>query len=96
MVEYLRHDFRVGKVMRMNTGRRRYIAFGELGQADVWAILKPSGRLVTLEVKKPGEDAEPHQDAWGATVTAAGGVYAVVRSAEDARAVIDRACGDGA
>ncbi len=44
-----------------------------------------------IHLSQPGVDGS----AWGATVTAAGGVYAVVRSAEDARAVIDRACGGG-
>ena len=92
IIAYLSHDYRVGVVWRMSVGRRGHQAFGVRGQADVWALLRPHGRLLALEVKRLGGTAEPHQLAWGATVTAAGGVYAVVRSAEDARAGIDRAC----
>jgi hypothetical protein len=92
VIAYLEHDYRVGVVWRMSVGGRGRHTFGVRGQADVFAILRGSGRFVGLEVKTARESAKPHQEAWGATVTAAGGVYAVVRSAEDARAVIDRAC----
>jgi hypothetical protein len=92
VIAYLEHDYRVGVVWRMSVGGRGRHVFGVRGQADVFALLRGSGRLVGLEVKTARGVAEPHQLAWGATVTAAGGVYAVVRSAEDARAVIDRAC----
>lgn len=92
VIAYLEHDYRVGVVWRMSVGGRGRHTFGVRGQADVFALLRGSGRLVGLEVKTARGTAEPHQLAWGATVTAAGGVYAVVRSAEDARAVIDRAC----
>lgn len=91
VIAYLQHDYRVGVVWRMNTGRRRYVAFGVEGQADVWALLRPHGRLLALEVKKRGERADPHQLAWGATVTASGGVYAVVYSVDDARAAVETA-----
>jgi hypothetical protein len=93
VIAYLEHDYRVGVVWRMSVGGRGRHVFGVAGQADVFAILHGSGRFVGLEVKTPRGVVEPHQREWGATVTAAGGVYAVVRSAEDARAVIDRACG---
>ena len=89
VIAYLSHDYRVGVVWRMSVGRRGHQAFGVRGQADVFALLRPHGRLLALEVKRRGERAEPHQLEWGATVTAAGGVYAVVYSVEDARAAVD-------
>lgn len=91
VIAYLEHDYRVGVVWRMSVGRRGHQAFGVKGQADVFALLRPNGRLLALEVKRAGERADPHQLAWGATVTAAGGVYAVVYSVADARAVVEAA-----
>lgn len=92
VIAHLEHDYRVGVVWRMSVGRRGHQVFGVRGQADVFALLKPNGRLLALEIKRQGERADPHQLAWGATVTAAGGVYAVVYSAADARAVVENAC----
>jgi hypothetical protein len=96
IIAYLEHDYRVGVVWRMSVGARRGHTFGVRGQADVFALLRSSGRLLTLEVKRPGEDADPHQLEWGETVTRAGGVYAVVRSVEDARAQVEAASELGA
>ena len=51
----------------------------------------PWGRFMALEVKRPGEKPEPHQDAWLASVRERGGFAAVVRSVDEARAAVTRA-----
>ena len=49
------------------------------------------GLFVALEVKRPGEKADPHQLEWLESVRRAGGFACVVTSAEEARAAIKRA-----
>lgn len=49
------------------------------------------GRFVALEVKKPGEQADPHQSAWLESVRVFGGFAAVVHGVDEARAAIARA-----
>lgn len=59
--------------------------------SPVWAEGSPAsrvGRFIALEVKRPGEEPEPHQVAWLADVRARGGFAAVVRSVDEARAAI--------
>jgi len=54
-------------------------------------IVRWRGLFVALEVKRPGEAAEPHQEAWLQSVRTRGGFAAVVHSVEEARAAIARA-----
>ena len=51
------------------------------------------GLFVALEVKRPGEKADPHQLEWLASVRKVGGFACVVTSVEEARAAIKRARG---
>lgn len=97
ILDYLRLDGRLA-AWRQNTGgarfkgaegKERVVRFSERGAADVQGVLRPSGRFVALEVKRPGGVAEPHQRAWGQVIEAAGGVYRVVHSIDEARAVLD-------
>ena len=101
ILDYLAHDPRV-LVWRNNTGAARLpgrggkeqiVRFGVRGAADILGVMRGSGRLIALEVKRPGKSLEPHQRAWGAAITAAGGHYACVHSIDEARAEVARAGG---
>ena len=101
ILDYLAHEPRV-LVWRNNTGaarlpgrggREQIVRFGVRGAADILGLVRGTGRLIALEVKRPGKGLEPHQRAWGATITAAGGHYACVHSIEEARAEVARAGG---
>jgi hypothetical protein len=81
---------------RNNTGSLqdatgRYVTYGLCeGSADLVGIVR--GRFVALEVKRPGgttsKQRREDQAAWGNIVRAAGGVYEIVTSAEEAEAVV--------
>lgn len=76
---------------RNNTGRKGHIRFGlGVGSPDIIVILKPSGRFVGLEVKKPRKDADQNQVNWGAFCIAHGGYWGVVTSAEQAVSLINQ------
>ena len=101
ILAYLAHEPRV-LAWRNNTGAARLpgrggkeqiVRFGVRGAADILGVLRPSGRLIALEVKRPGKDLESHQRAWGDAITAAGGHYACVHSIDEARAEVERAGG---
>lgn len=72
-------------------------AFSEVGVADLFGTLPPSGRAVYLEVKTP--DAyrlKPSarrrlQEAWLAREASAGAITGLVCSAEQAVEVVDKA-----
>lgn len=72
-------------------GRERFVAYGlgGAGSPDLILILAPRGRLVGLEVKRPGLDATPEQKRVHAIWRRFGAVVEVVRSVEEARAVVD-------
>ena len=82
------------RVWRQNTGVAAYghraVRFGVPGQADISGILA-GGRRLELEVKRPGERTTPEQDRWGAMIVKFGGVYAVVRSVEEAVVAVENA-----
>lgn len=82
------------RVWRNNSGvaygKGRAVRFGVPGQADISGILR-GGRRLELEVKAPGERPTKQQTAFGAMIQAFGGVWAVVRSVEEAVAVVDAA-----
>ena len=61
------------------------------GWPDLCGVVAPSGRWLAIEVKSPRGRVAPEQAAWGALLTRMGGVYAVCRSVEDARAAVDQA-----
>jgi len=83
-------------VERMNTGGARmldgsFVRFGTPGRADLWVCVL--GRLVLLEVKtERGRLSKDQQDWSAAVVRATEGrvVYEVVRSVDDAVAVVQR------
>jgi hypothetical protein len=60
-----------------------------VGSADLIGMLIPSGRFLSLEVKKPGQKLTKPQQVWLDMVNKGGGIAAVVTSAEEAIAAID-------
>lgn len=59
-----------------------------LGMSDFLAIQPRTGRFVGLELKLPGEALRESQIAFRDEVVAAGGIYIVATSAEEALAGI--------
>lgn len=74
-------------VWRSNTGVSRsggrFVRFGIKGQGDITGLL-PGGKRLELEVKLPGGKVSPEQVEFGARINAAGGLWAVVRSVDEA------------
>lgn len=60
------------------------------GSADLIGILAPWGRLIALEVKthRKGSVQRQNQRDWEKVIREMGGVYEVVRSADEAREVL--------
>lgn len=75
---------------RTNSTRVERYGLG-VGSADLVAILAPSGRWVCLEVKSATGRVEPEQAKWHERARSFGAFVAVVRSAEEACAAIERA-----
>jgi hypothetical protein len=55
-------------------GRKRFVRFSTPGAADVLGVLPPSGRLLAVEVKRPGGKLTAAQAAFIDHVRAAGGL----------------------
>jgi hypothetical protein len=64
-------------------GRVRLVRFGVPGQPDVLGVLSPSGRMLAVEVKRPGKTPTAAQAAFLAAVRAAGGVAGCVHSVDE-------------
>lgn len=59
--------------------------FGKVGSADIIGIIKPTGRLLAIEVKKAGGKVSPEQQAFLDTVRDAGGLAIIAYSVDDVR-----------
>lgn len=72
------------EVWRMNTGGayqgKRYIAYGEPGQADLAGLMGPSGRRLEIELKTPKGAVHKTQRAYRERIERLGGLYIVARS----------------
>lgn len=77
-------------VGRMLDARGRWFAYG-LGEGSPDLLCIVDGRAVGLEVKRPGGRAEPHQARCHEQWRAVGAFVAVVTSAAEALAAIERA-----
>lgn len=76
-----------GRLIRFGLGNDSAQANKRLKSADLIGIHRPSGRFVSIEVKRPGwkhsdaSERDRAQAAWAATVAAMGGVALRVTSA---------------
>ena len=77
-----------GRLIRFGLGNDSAQANKRMKSADLIGIHRPSGRFVSIEVKRPGwkhsdaSERDRAQAAWAATVAAMGGVALRVTSAE--------------
>ena len=80
-----------GRLIRFGLGNDSAQANRRMKSADLIGIHRPSGRFVSIEVKKPGwkhsdaSERDRAQAAWAATVAAMGGVALRVTSAQSIR-----------
>ena len=72
---------------RNNTGARmirgQWVSWGSPGSGDIFVVVKPNGRMLSIEAKVGGKKATPAQKEWMEKVKAAGGVAGVARSFAD-------------
>jgi len=64
-------------------GKRRFVRFSVKGASDVFAVLRPSGRFLAVEVKVGKDRLRPEQIAFMESIRAAGGAAIEVRSLDD-------------
>jgi hypothetical protein len=63
-----------------------FIRYGVRGLPDILAIEPGTGRLIGIEVKRPGMYQTHEQEEWQTRFEDAGALYLVVRSADDLEA----------
>lgn len=90
------HDefVRSGKlwIQRNNTGQIGRVRFGlGVGGADLVSLIKGPGRGFAVEVKTPTGRMTNEQECWARGWRAAGGIYACVRSVDEAMAALEEA-----
>ena len=73
----------------------RWISFGKKGSGDIFVIVKPSGRFLSVEAKVARRKGTDNQEAWMAKVREAGGVAGVARSMADLDKLVDEAAEEG-
>jgi len=86
------------RIFRNSVGHARdpvsgqHMKFGlAVGASDLVGIVKPRGRFIALEVKSAAGRLRPEQDAFLRMVVAMGGVAGVVRSVDEALALVEQA-----
>lgn len=67
-------------------GKLNYVRFnGAKGCSDAIGVLRPSGRFVAIEFKRPGEKPTPEQEGFLQRIRSQGGIALVVTGVEDLR-----------
>jgi len=61
----------------------RFMRFGAVGSGDIMVVVKPNGRLLSIEAKAGKNKATDNQKEWMEKVKASGGVAGVARSFAD-------------
>lgn len=84
------------RVWRQNTGRLpdrygRWITFGVPGCPDILGVLRPSGRLISIEVKTATGRLRPEQIAFRDMLVSHGALYILARSIDDAVRAVEAA-----
>ena len=81
---------------RERAGRARASHIGVKGISDIIGIVTPMatrlgtpGRLVAVEVKRPGEEPTIHQEGFLGVIRLAGGLAFVARSVQDVERALD-------
>lgn len=77
-----------GAAVYMAGGKKRFVRYGVPGGGDVSGIFA-CGKRIELEVKDVGGRLRPEQKNFGAMIASMNGLYAVVRSEDDAKKVVD-------
>jgi hypothetical protein len=80
------------KVIRINTGRRGGVSFGEKGVSDLWACMPHGGRTCVVEVKRR-RGGRTTVDQWNfiAEIKRCGGLGFVVNSVDQLREELHKA-----
>jgi hypothetical protein len=73
-----------GAIAAVSRGKRRFFRFaGAAGVSDILGLLRPSGRFLAVEVKRPGGRPTPEQQVFLETVQANGGLALCVHSLDE-------------
>jgi hypothetical protein len=93
VMKALRFHPKVGWIGRYNSGAMeadgRYVTFNTIcGQSDLMGQMK-DGRMLAIEVKRPGKAATPSQGEFLAMVTKYNGVAGVVHSIDEAMSLVN-------
>lgn len=72
-----------GAVISQYKGKTRMFRFGAKGSPDIMAVIEPYGRLLAIEVKRPGKKATPDQSHFLGKLHTAGALTIVATSLED-------------
>lgn len=64
-------------------GKQRFIRFGYPGISDIIAVIPGIGKIVAIEVKRPGEHPTPQQAAFLTQVEEQGGIALVADDVKD-------------
>lgn len=67
-----------------------FVKFGFAGQADISAMRKGSGRLIEIEVKRPGKAPTAKQNQWLYAVNQGGGYGIWVDSVDRLKFLLDK------
>ena len=76
-------SFRGEHESKDGTKKRWFAKTGKKGSADIIGLRPPNGRLVAIEVKRPGQKQSDDQKAFQEKIEKMGGDYVLVYSLQD-------------
>lgn len=80
-----------GALSAVSRGKRRFFRFATAtGISDIVGLLRPAGRFLAVEIKRPGRSLTVEQAAFLATIRDHGGVALCVHSLEELQEALRR------
>jgi hypothetical protein len=70
-------------VFKQGNGQNRFVQFGKVGMSDIFLCLPPHGRMVAIEVKRPGLKPTQAQEEFLDMINNSGGLGFVATCLED-------------
>jgi hypothetical protein len=76
-------------INRQGQAKKWFVRFGKKGSSDILGVLPPNGKIIAIEVKKPGKHATSDQSVFLEEVRESGGLAGVCTDIEDVKDLLN-------
>jgi hypothetical protein len=75
-------------INKQGQAKKWFVRFGKKGSSDILGVLPPNGKMIAIEVKRPGKYATHDQSEFLEEIRESGGLAGVCTSIEDVKELL--------